>query len=91
MDFHYFKAVFKEVVENEVVDSRGCLTCIIKFTKGEVEEIVKNCIQLHSEVIFKTAKRLLDKGFRELHIITASYCLEIKQGPQIKTGDADAF
>ena len=44
MDFHYFMAVFKEVVENNVTDPRGRLTRLIKFTKGEAKEIAKNCI-----------------------------------------------
>ena len=32
MEFHYFMAVFKEVVEKKVTDSRRRLTCLIKFT-----------------------------------------------------------
>ena len=59
MDFHYFMAIFKEVVENKVTDSRGQLTRLIKFTKGKAKEIAKNYIQLPSEVGFKTAKQLL--------------------------------
>ena len=45
MDFHYFIAVFKEVLEDKVTDPRGWLTCLIKFTKGEAKEIAKNYIQ----------------------------------------------
>ena len=56
MDFHYFMVVFKEVVENKVTDPRGRLTRLIKFTKGEADEIAKNCIQLPSELGFKTVK-----------------------------------
>ena len=51
----------------------------------------KNCIQLPSEVGFKTAKRLLIERFGDLHIMTASYRKEIKQWPQIKAGDTDAY
>ena len=91
MDFNYFMAVFKEVVENKVTDPRGWLTHLIKFTKGEAKEIAKNCIQLPSEVGFKTAKQLLTERFGDLHIITASYHKEIKQWPQIKAGNADAY
>ena len=41
-------------------------------TKGEAKEIAKNCIQLPSEIGFKTAKRLLTERFGDSHIITAS-------------------
>ena len=84
-------AVFKEVVENKVTDPGGRLTGLIKFTKEEAKEIAKNCIQLPSELGFKTAKRLLTDRFGDSHIITASYRKEVKQRPQIKAGDADAY
>ena len=64
MHFHYFMAVFK-VVENKVTDPRGWLTRLIKFTKGEAKEIAKNCIQLPSELGFKTANNCL---LRDLEI-----------------------
>ena len=73
MDFHYFKVVFKEVVDNKLTDSRGRLTRLIKFTKEEAKEIAKKCIQLPSEVGFKTAKLLLTEIFGDPHIITASF------------------
>ena len=91
MDFHYFMAVFKEVVEKMVTDSRGRLTHLIKFTKGEAKEIAKNCIQLPQEVGYKTVKRLLNERVGDPHRITAAYRKEIKQWPQIKAGDADAY
>ena len=53
--------------------------------------MAKSCIQLSSEVGFKTVKRLLTKRFGYLHIITASYRKEIKQWPQIIAGDADVY
>ena len=91
MDFHYFMAVFKEVVENKVTDPRGQLTGLIRFTKGEAKEIAKNCIQPPSELGFRTAKQLLTERFGDPHITTASYCKEIKQWPQIKAGDAGTY
>ena len=60
MDFHYFMAVFREVVENKVTDPRGRLTCLIKFTKGKAKEIAKNlgsrlpidCLLKDSEITY---------------------------------------
>ena len=71
MDFHYFMTILQEVLENKVTDPRGWLTCLIKFTKGKAKEIAKNCIQLPSEVGFKTAKQLLTVRFGNLHMIQA--------------------
>ena len=91
VDFYYFMAVFKEAVENKVTDCRGWLTHLIKFIKGKVKEMAKNCIQLPSELGFKTAKRLLTERFGDPHIITGSYRKEIKQWPQTKVDNAGAY
>ena len=78
MDFHYFMTILQEVLENKVTDPRGWLTCLIKFTKGKAKEIAKNCIQLPSEVEFKTAKQLLTVRFGNLHMIQGlNYCFTL--------------
>ena len=91
MEFHYFMAVFKEVVEKRVDDERGKLTRLIKYTKGDAKDMVKNCIQLPPEDGFKTAKHLLNERYGDPHRIIAAYRREIKQWPQIKSGDAVAY
>ena len=63
VEFHYFMAIFHEVVERKVDNPWGRLTHLIKFTKLEAKEMVKTCIQLPPEVGFKTAKRLLHERY----------------------------
>ena len=46
LEFHYFMAVFHEAVEKKIEDPHGELTCLIKYTTGEVKEMAKNYIQL---------------------------------------------
>ena len=90
MEFHYFIAIFHEVIEKKVDDAQGSITRLIKLTKGEAKEMVKTCIQLSTEVGFKTAKRLLHERYGDLHKITAAYRNQIKKWPQIKAVDSDA-
>ena len=47
MELHYLMAVLKDVVEKRVDDERGNLTGLIKYTKGDAKDMVKNCIQTH--------------------------------------------
>ena len=91
MEFHYFMAVFREVVEKRVDDERGKLTRLIKYTKGDAKDMVKNCIQLPPKDGFKTAKHLLNERYGNPHRIIAAYRREIKQWPHIKSGDAVAY
>ena len=45
VDYHYFIAVFDEVVEKKVDDSRCRLTRLIKYTDGQPKKKIKHCIQ----------------------------------------------
>ena len=90
MDFYYLMAVFSEIVEKKVDDPRERLTRLIKYTAGDANEMVKNCIQLTAEIGFETAKRLLTKRYRDPYRMIAAYRKEIKHWSQIKAGDANA-
>ena len=78
MNFHYFMAVFNETVEKKVDNPIGKLTWLIKYTKGDAKEMVRNCIQLPAEIGFETTKRLLTKRYGDRYKIIAAYRKEIK-------------
>ena len=83
MEFHYFMAIFHEVVERKVDDEQGKFTRLVKLTKGAAKEMVKTCVQLPPEIGFKTRKRLLHKRCEDPHRITATYRNQIKIWSQI--------
>ena len=91
VNYHYFIAIFREVVESKVDDPRGRLTRLIKYTSGDARELIKLCIQLPSNEGLKDAKYLLEKVYENPHKILASYRKEVKNWQQIKFGDAIAF
>ena len=91
VEFHYFMAVFDEAVEKKIEDPRGKLTHLIKYTTGEVKEMVKNCIQLPPKEGYETEKEMMHKLYGDPHRVIAAYHKEIKQWPQIKPGDAEAY
>ena len=91
LNYHYFMALFKEVVESKIDDPRGRLTRLLKYTTGDAKELIKHCIQLPSNEEFKNAKHLLEKVYGNPHEILVSCKREIKQWPQIKFGDAKGF
>ena len=73
LNYHYFIALFREVVESKVDDPRGKLTRLIKYTSGDARELIKHCIQLPSKEGFKHAKYLLEKVYGSPHKTLASY------------------
>ena len=91
LEFHYFMAVFDEVVEKKIEDPCGKLTRLIKYTIKEVKEMLKNCIQFPPKEGYETAKQMMHKLHGDPHRVIAAYHKEIKQWPQIKSGDAEAY
>ena len=73
LSYHYFIALFREVVESKVGDPRGKLTKIIKYTSGDIRELIKHCIQFPSNERFKLAKYLFEKVYENQHKILASF------------------
>ena len=91
LEFHYFMAVCDEAVEKKIEDPHGKLTCLIKYTTGKAKEMVKNCIQLPPKEGYETEKEMMHKLYGDPHRVIAAYHKEIKQWPQIKPGDAEAY
>ena len=44
LNYHYFMALFCEIVETKIQDPRGRLTRLLKYTVGEEKELIKHCI-----------------------------------------------
>ena len=91
LNYHYFMAFFKEVVESKIDDPRGRLTRLIKYTTGDAQELIKHCIQLPSNEGFKNATYLLEKVYGNPHKILVSYRRKAKLWPQMQFGDSKGF
>ena len=61
LEFHYFMAAFDETVEKKPEKPRGKLTRLIKYTPGEVKEMIKHCTQLPPKEGYETAKQMMHK------------------------------
>ena len=67
LEFHYFMAVFDEAVEKKIENPRGKLTRLIKYTTGQVKEMVRNCIQLPPKEGYETTKLMMHKLYGDPH------------------------
>ncbi|MEL7338835.1 MAG: DUF1759 domain-containing protein [Bacteroidota bacterium] len=91
MDYHFFIATFREVVEKNVIDARGRLTRLIKYTSGEARELIQHCIHLPQTIGYETARDLLQRRYGSPYTVISAYRKEIKMWPTIKAGDAVGF
>ena len=91
LNYHYFMALFCEVVKTKIEDPKGRLTRLFKYTVGEAKELIKHYIQIPHDKSYKYAKSLLEKTYGNHHKILSSYRKDVKGWPQVKFGDAKAF
>ena len=84
LNYHHFMALFKEVVEFKVEDSRRRLIRILNYTSGEAKEPINHSIQWPSNEGFKYAKYLLEKVYGNPHKIPASYRKKLSSGHKSK-------
>ena len=84
-------AVFDEAVEKKIEVPRGKLARLIKYTTGEVKEMVKKIACNFLQKGHETAKQMMHKLYGDPHRVIAAIRKEIKQQPQIKPGDAEAY
>ena len=91
LEYLYFKANFREVVESVVHDQRGRLTRLIKYTTGEPKELIKHLVHADPHSCYSTAVSLLDKEYGNPHILSCSYLKELRQWKPVKENDAASF
>ena len=60
VNYHYFMALFAEVVETKIEKARGRLTRLTKFSTGDTTELIKYCIQLPHNRVYQHAKAFLE-------------------------------
>lgn len=62
INYHYFRAMSRMVVEKRIKDPVGRATRLIKLTDGEAKDMMKHCIYLSPESGYQTPMVLLNKG-----------------------------
>ena len=78
LQYQYFSAMYKEVVERKIKDPVERLTNLIKFTDGEANDLIKHCIHVTPDIGYDTAITLLNKRYGNPHSLLASYRKEVK-------------
>ena len=91
LNYHYFVAMFKEVVENKIEDPLGRLTRLIQLTTGEAKELIKHCIQETPSSGYVHAKQLLEEQYGNKFRVATAYVKEIKSWPALREGSSAEY
>ena len=91
LEYKFFMRSFEDVVERKIIEPRGRLTRLIKFTTGEAKELIKGCIHKDPKDGYIFAKQLLEKRFGDHHRILAEYRKQLREWKPLKSGDGAAY
>ena len=91
LDFHYFIKLFHEVVEKRIDDPRGKLARLLKYTSGNVKEMMKHCVQEPPTMGCQHAKKILVEKYGNIYPAMVEYRQEIKVWRIIRSGDAEGY
>ena len=91
LDYAYFRAAFKEVVEEKVSDPRGKLTRLLKYTSGDAKDLIKHCIHETKNDCFEMAIQLLDKEYGNKQLLVNHYLNKLRNWPKISPNNSSAY
>ena len=91
LEFEYFKANFKELVESKVKDQRGRLARLLQYTSGDAKELIKGCVHESMDTCYDYAMSLLHKEYGDAHATTCAYLKELRNWPSIQSNDISAY
>jgi len=91
IDYPYFMAIFAQVVEENIKDERGRLSLLVKYTKGDVKELVKSCVYLPAHRCYSKAKELLERKFGSPFKIAADYRKQLAAWPKVRSSDSTSL
>ena len=91
LDYEYFRATFKDVVEANVETQRSKLTRLLRYISGEAKDIVKDFIHEHEDVCFDMAIQALEREYGDSQRLDSAYMKELRQWPWIKPHDTKAY
>ena len=86
--YTYFMSMFKESVEKKIEDPKGRLTQLIRHTRGEAKDLIKNFINDRPEYGYNNAMTILHRQYGNPHTLLSSYKREVRQmGMQQPSGN----
>ena len=78
IDYHTFRAAFKETVESTEDDQRGRLNRVIKYTVGEPKELVSGFVLDNTGRCYDNAVAALDREYGDKVRIASAYLKELR-------------
>ena len=91
IDFHSFIQTFEQLIEQKTSDDSARLYYLIQYTSGDVQELMRSCLSMHSQEGYQEARKLLKSRSGRSYKIATAYVERISSYPQIKSEDGESL
>ena len=65
LEYQNFMTLIHELIDKRIDDPGARLTRLIRYTKGDLKNIIHYCVQQPPSVGYKNAKKILDQHYAE--------------------------
>lgn len=89
IEYCSFIRAFESIVESRTANSSAKLYYLIQYTSGDVNELMRSCLNMKANEGYQEARRLLKERFGQDYKIASAYVNRITEGPPLKAERAD--
>ena len=69
LEYNHFADLFREVVEKWISEPEGRLLRLLKYTRGEAQDLIKHCVEEPSYMGYSHAQELWRKRYGDPHVM----------------------
>ena len=69
LEYNHFADLFREVVEKWILEPKGRLPRLLKYTREEAHDLIQHCVKEPSYMGYSHAQQLHRKRYGDPHII----------------------
>ena len=69
LEYNHFADLFREVVEKWIPEPEGRLLRLLKYTRGEAQDLIKHCVEEPSYMGYSHAQELWRKRYGDPHVM----------------------
>ena len=91
IDYCDFVCAFEHLVERKTLSPSSHLYCLVQYTSGSVQELMKSCLTMREQEGYVEAKRLLKERYGQGYKPAAAQVKRLVEGPQLKADDGTAL
>jgi len=91
IEYCHFIRAFESMIVAKTTSYSGRMYYLVQYTAGDIQELMRSCLAMDSEEVYREARKLLAKRYGQPYKIASAYVEHVTNGPAIKAEDGAAL